>query len=741
VKNSRLKSENEELRKRLEDFSNNALPNTSPDQVVAGASTASEMDLADKFNDLAKKYQDLSQKMKYLERKNSTVMQKNKDMKESVRAWQEYADRQSGRQRPRGETKPEGSRPMLSGRPQIEDPRPQMPSSPRSVATVRTPLSHADLGRSSPAPIALPVSLGVENEVEFVSPALQDDNNIDQTGSRGGSVTPKPMKHYRSRLQEHEMSTELPDLRPAKDVPGGYVSRGLQSYLQAPNPSSSQTTEDESAEQISRQTQLTAGDEDDLPEFVSARSLKRKRGQSSKIDITGPRSSDGTPVKPFRVKDEPPSSPPRARSLARKETMDLDAPTSTMLRTPRHPRKIPSHQLATTGTARHQRSSSAPFSQPIKREGAHLECAAIRESGQSRLEHLQTTNFEPRAYSEPSDPTEGVIGVLRQLDPNIATASHDARSSKRTKRVENHEEDVHRIFSESGEEPPPADENSSRLATLLARSKLNRKLHGSTDLDDMSSAELSTHMPAKVKVEQNPTPPRSSAGATPVSLLKSRVGNPHSEPRHIAQDTPATDGRPQWRQKAHEPRSSVRKPQATPPVKQGRLRQKPVSELTLQDFKPNPAYNQGYTYAFSETVRKRGDRACLPGCTNPDCCGSTFRIFAEVQAPLPASQEEALLEDYLGEAYDNMNLTQMSAEERQELVLQARTKKMAKESGKHREAYERHRTPPGFWRMDFPTTQEQQEDRDKSKEQEKRVVHERWLEAQRKGGKWLYRDE
>lgn len=132
---------------------------------------------------------------------------------------------------------------------------------------------------------------------------------------------------------------------------------------------------------------------------------------------------------------------------------------------------------------------------------------------------------------------------------------------------------------------------------------------------------------------------------------------------------------------------------------------------------------------------------CLPGCTNPQCCGSTFRAFAEAQGPLSPSEEEALLEDYLGDAYSNMQLTQMSSEERQELVLQARTKKMAKESGKHREAYERRRTPPGFWRVDFPTTQEQQEDRERAKEQEKAIVQERWLDAHRRGGKWIFKDE
>jgi hypothetical protein len=168
---------------------------------------------------------------------------------------------------------------------------------------------------------------------------------------------------------------------------------------------------------------------------------------------------------------------------------------------------------------------------------------------------------------------------------------------------------------------------------------------------------------------------------------------------------------------------------------------KPVKELKVHDFKPNPAYNQGYSYAFSEAVRKRGDRMCLPGCTNSQCCGSTFRRLAEALGPLPASQEETLLEEYLGDAYSTVMSTQISSDERAELVLQARTKKMAKDTGKHREAYERRRTPPGFWRVDFPTTQEQEYDREQAKEQEIKTVQERWLEAQRKGGKWIFRDE
>lgn len=83
----------------------------------------------------------------------------------------------------------------------------------------------------------------------------------------------------------------------------------------------------------------------------------------------------------------------------------------------------------------------------------------------------------------------------------------------------------------------------------------------------------------------------------------------------------------------------------------------------------------------------------------------------------------------------------MNHDEKEELVLQARTRKMAKEHGKHRQAYDGRRSPPGYWRVDFPSTQEEEEDRAKAREMERSMVMERYLEAMRKGGKWIFRDE
>jgi hypothetical protein len=669
-------------------------------------------------------------------------MQKNKDMKESVRAWQAYADRQSGKHKLKSETKAEDGRPRLSAIPKIEDIRPHMPSSPRSVASVRTPLSIADARRSSPTPIAPLAQLDAGSNRGSVTPPFHDDQGRDRGNIRSGSITPKPRATSRSLSHEQPDLIDLPESALPTNAafgPNNHVAKHIPSYLQAAVPSSSQTTEDESAEQSDRHQHLAIVDDEDPPLFVSTRSLKRKRGQQARVEQHG--SSDGTPVKPFHIKEEPPSSPPNIHNLVRKDTIDLDDPASTTLQTPRHRPWIQAAHSNVTGTLRHSRSGSAPLTQAIKREGTNSTHLVTALSVHVDVDERASNNADVRALSEPSDPAESAANILKQLDPNTVAETDNLYPNKRSRPSELRQQTIHGILSESGEELPPVDENAVRLAPSVARAKLSRRLHGSISPQTPISSSHQTTIPAtsNIKSEQSPSSP-SGTSRVAQALAKSRLRNSNIDIRPTA-ESPGLDDRPQWRMQAPESRPKTRKRPSSPMKKQTRLREKPVTELKLQDFKPNPAYNQGYSYAFSETVRKRGDRMCLPGCTNSQCCGSTFRTLAEAQAPLPASQEEALLQDYLGDAYDNMQMTQMESQERQELVLQARTKKMAKEAGKHRQAYERRPTPPGFWRVDFPTTQEQEEDRARAKEQERKVVQERWLEAQRKGGRFIFRDE
>ena len=187
------------------------------------------------------------------------------------------------------------------------------------------------------------------------------------------------------------------------------------------------------------------------------------------------------------------------------------------------------------------------------------------------------------------------------------------------------------------------------------------------------------------------------------------------------------------------------------------LRARPVRRLRAEDFKPNPAANQGRDYAFSEVVRTRDQRQCLPGCDKPHCCGGQLRKMVQIggytptrKSPLfpPSSQDPSaddedhrILKDYLGSSYSSARIKRMGEEERQELLLQAKTKLFADEYGRHRQAYGRAPTPPGFWRTDMPSTQEEEEDRKQAWCLERVRVEEMYREAVRGRGRWIFRDE
>lgn len=722
VKNARVVEENERLETELQQRAESAAPSTAlgdVDTATSGVPEEQHRDLAEKYEELSKKYQDLSQKVKYLERKNNAVMQKNRDMKESVRAWQQYADRMKPHQRPKAAATADETPSRLLAVPHSDEAPPHMPSSPRSVNAAPTPLQRANRGRSSP------VSAGPRvGEAEEISHEGEDL-------SPSASVTPKGPSGASSH-EHQDAASDLPSLNTRLDKARRYhVETNAV-------PTSSQTTVDEVADQVARRTQVVNDeDEEDFPQVVSERSLKRKRGQHSRVDVYTGRSSDGTPAKPHRVKDEPLSSPPlAAHILTRTDTIDLDEAVPRGAEVIGALQRKPSFHSNATGTIRHQRSGSAPFTQTA---GVETEPTGSDQLPNIQAQ-LQTAADEMRALSEPTGLSLQDQHVLQPIDPNIVAQTPERSSKKRLKQATNKHLE-HGILAESGEAPPPVDEDELRLPPSAARARLQRIRAAKEPKTPTGRLQrTSTSGSPLVKQEPMQSPPKSAyrTAQTPSGSSGSRST---AMTVQSSQQEIIPDGRPVWSMRAPNKRPTPRRSNPSPSIAQSRLRDKPLQELKTSDFKPNPVYNNGYTYAFSEAVRKRGDRLCLPGCTNEQCCGSHFRRLAEALAPLSSEEEEALLEEYLGDAYSTVMSTQMSSDERAELILQARTKKIAKESGKHRETYERRRTPPGFWRVDFPSTQSQEIDRGRAKELEVKAVQERWLEAHKKGGRWMFRDE
>jgi hypothetical protein len=680
--------------------------------------------LIEKFNDLHKKHQEVLRRLKYTEKKNVIVMQKNKEMKETVLAWQKFSDRhQSRKLKAKSEEKNVTDQVHV---PSIEDDHlPTLAYGHRS-STVTTPTSLAGFDMTSPAPMQLIAQTNRLMDDTFRAPIASPqqpnrDKSLPQMSPESeGSRTVVPGDHGQGPVLENVETIDFANVHCNQTASADKIP-------------SSQTTEDEiAAEAVDKRPQPTEAEEnDDLPVFVSERSLKRKRPNQKRLaSETGRTSSDGTPVKPFRVKEEKYSSPPPPlhAELLRNETLDLDELGPNAISTPRH--RLRNFDSRVVGTLRQQRSTSVPL---IKEELVDETAAQSRRTNNNIQIHSDSVSGDPRVVDEPADRTPVRSNILRSLDPNTRSAGGESEAPNKRRRKDKGLE----FLSESGEEEPPQDENCRRLTPDVARSKFNRKFKiGGKGVPE--SAEQSryvktpTSAPSRLTA-QVPTPPSSTS-----RLVETPSGRPTAR-RELpeALTTPRTvapsGSRPVW-PRIH--KAAVQKPQDQTP-----LRTKPLNELRLSDFKVNPSYNQGFSYAFTETLRKRGDRACLPGCMRQECCGSTFRILAEAAAPLSHSQEEDLLEEYLGDAYDNMRLTQLSEEERKELVLQARTRHLSNKHGKHKQAYERHTTPPGYWRMDFPTTQEHEDDRQKAEQMEKKLIQERRVEALRKSGKYVFRDE
>ncbi|KAJ4289724.1 hypothetical protein N0V90_011054 [Kalmusia sp. IMI 367209] len=742
VKNAQLQEENVRLKSLLQRQSHGVPPSAEELKLSTDEATITINEyhqVTNKLDELNKRYQESIQRIKYLERKNVAVMQKNKDMKESVKAWQEYCDRHIGKQKVRAEAKSSSAQPRT---PAIEAPvaSPAVSSSPGSFST-KTPRSLAPHERSSPAPMnALP-------QTTFRPRTLDTADTSD--------VGRKDQMDADALMQQEEHAEQSEQLVPSlheENVRGGRTlnSNNRTAFLGlygSDKLGSSQTTLDEVPEQNPETTVYTANhvDDDDGPEFVSERSLKRKRNPSRAFDIYHDGSSEGTPAKPVRVKEEQHSSPPsesRIDHILRKETMDLDELGPNPITTPRHRtvKRMNSIHSNTTGTLRNQRSNSAPFSGNLVKVEPNEDVYTADTRPRS---HLTIEMEDVRAVSEPGHPILTHRDVLQPIDPNVvATRANEGAPNKRVKREEARSDIEFNILTESGETPPPTNERKKRLPPNLAREHFNERIRAAKSGQSPMKNTISTPRtaPTRISAAEIPTPPSSSN--RPIYTPSARPAQ-RKAPATVPRREVIPDGRPIWGTGA--PIEPTRNAPAPTPAKdqtpQVPLRSRPITELRIQDFKPNPRYNQGYTHAFVETVRKRNDRLCLPGCSKPSCCGSTFRTLASAAAPLSSSQEDELLQDYLGDGYDSFGLTQMSQGEREEIVLQARTRKMAREHGKHRQAYEGRKTPPGFWRIDFPTTQEQEEDREKAAAMEQAEVRERWLEAMRKGGKWMFWDE
>ncbi|MCJ1340345.1 hypothetical protein MMC09_005639 [Bachmanniomyces sp. S44760] len=522
------------------------------------------------------------------------------------------------------------------------------------------------------------------------------------------------------------------------------------------------------APEINPQPAAKEEEEEDLPVFVSERSLKRKRNDP-KRDRTVSIHKDaiwGGNVASVAActKNEDGSSSPLyiggvQACIASHDSIDLNEVGERTL-TPQKKRRL--REFFTASLAQELSDGNRTDASPSRlhigriRSGIQGQDAYIRRyeatDGQIAKSALQLRHNE-RVLERNTG--EAFSPALNPRTPNanvLPWTSHLASVKKRSPKQNDSEQIRFQRIAEDGEvispyskgiagasicdaarstfntkpvTPIAESEVQGRLGTLLARAPPKEPaiaLYQGEDSASVSAAHI--HRPKRQ------TPNVFESGVSSTCLAQGYMRHGHWFSDHPG---PSTVGK------------IIEEPAP--------LRERSRDLLRLDDFKINAQANQGLNETFKETVRNHDQRKRLSACTRPACCGHDFRRLIELggdpvprkasiwdSSPLSGQEEDLkLLEEYSG--YSRSCLNCMIPAQRQELLLQARAEQLANTFGKHRQQHERRSTPPGFWRSEMPTTQEEELDKELANEIDAKKVQERHKEALKQGGRWIFRDE
>ncbi|KAM3423422.1 hypothetical protein BST61_g855 [Cercospora zeina] len=501
---------------------------------------------------------------------------------------------------------------------------------------------------------------------------------------------------------------------PSKSFVRADVEEPVQPRPFEPHVTSSQTTVEET-QPSGRTIGEVPNSSDDEPELVSERCLKRK---------AGPRGTKQSPVR--RIKLEP-RSPSGAVQLSSDPPVPDDAQTPKITSLQLMYSDLDRIEVPKTTDPRPRRTESIQgrsHSEEHSRPAPQLS-RSVSSRSEGGLDALNfATALVPTTTSElgtasVGDGREGSRTaskqVLRPISANIPRSKETTKNPRRKPKATGLKGKVN-ILSEDGDDSIQVNASSKDAGALPPRQ------------DDTLNGLLMGF----------------SSDSTPGASRTVRRSTRHAQVRTSAQlQTPLSGlnaSSPTKSPSKRLPPRGIEEPPRSPRPEEEPLRLREVGTLTREDFKVNPKY-LGTDIAFADTLRGRDERRNLHVCTKPECCGGAMqKVMAMGGQKLTGKNDTQVLNEYLGPQYRQI-MSKYGTAKQKETVLQAYAHVFAREYGKHRQAFERQSTPPGFWRTDFATTQENLEDRQKAQEAERREVEARYREAMRPGGQYIFRDE
>lgn len=473
----------------------------------------------------------------------------------------------------------------------------------------------------------------------------------------------------------------------------------------------------------------------DLPVVVSSRSLKRKAADSARSEPPRQRIKQEpvSPHAPIELTSEDYVSPPRMtmdRSI-RTEQSDLDTVGPPVI-TPR--------RYTHLNTA-HLRPASMEPVRPVpkltRRISSLSEGAAQTMGTELACPGWITDTHRQQAFNIPQISALNASSAAREAvalpqpisvkAPTLARSIEQPQNTKAGSRCTSARDTEIELLSEGGDQRssqlnPASKQDHAHSERVMPSVNADRRLH---DMLNGSSHERTPVFSRRLV----------NSGAT--------ARKDQRPPQHLP--TPVSEVK---RSSPAKRRSPLKRPQlpkrkeSPPPVRpeEESLRIRPRGTLRLDDFRINPGY-LGTDFAFADTLRGRDARRGLHTCTRLDCCGGALKkAIVMGGTSLSGKTDSEALEVYLGANWAD-HIETYGASQRESVVQQAHVHCFSNQHGKHRHAFARRNTPPGFWDTDFPTTQEAAKYREQALEMERGEVEERWREALREGGRWIFRDE
>lgn len=342
----------------------------------------------------------------------------------------------------------------------------------------------------------------------------------------------------------------------------------------------------------------------------------------------------------------------------------------------------------------------------------------VQNASTTAQEPILVTSSPPSRKRQRTEPEP-----LRETSVNTA---HSRVSSTASKRGLDKKIAAIPLLTEDGDEHVPADQQPQQVVppTLSRNGSWHGRLNGLLDARTPDRAPL--HRPGSRAASDTARSPRkqfaisnmqhdlNEGPAVNAASTSARTTNSRRAPQSTTTSNAAMVSNTRKKQQSFR--------DSTP------LRQRPLEELFIHDFKPSPRWMIDHQMSIGEYMHGRnGERLRAIAATLP-------------HMPGPRVTDDELLIWFMGPGND-AKIANLTSVARKNLLAEAKIKRVAEKFGRVRVDYDKDNNPPGMWNIDFPGTQEEEANKRKAQEKERAEIMERYAEAKSGHGKWIFADE